>query len=462
MTMVVGDVQEMIKMAQRAEIAHFGHGSTVDLSKRKTWSIKDVELPSLLDQYTMNEIKNSLMPHSKKITATYAPRQHTTITPSHHHRSQHHSIHHTITSYYHIILASHHHTITEPYHTITADIIHVNDLCLYSFYKMLIYEPGDFFIPHVDSQYTTNQFGTLSISLPYPHTGGELVIGEKTIDFSSDTEKSQAPPDCLRYAAWHSDVLHHIKPVTSGYRIVLVYLLHRQSKVKHVHHVGPALQLGKIISRLARTDWQGSPQPAGLAIMLHSMYSQRSIQNSDDGAWEPLLSGKDAVIYQAIRQLQLPCTIQFVVELEKRDLYEDLSGINEYQLDGCWVASKLEDKSRLLSSKVLFIRTVKRQGMFERERVDSEELLSHQCYGNGDCGNGQYNGNASFHETHSQMQSITTGTLLCQVSKQIVAEKKSPIDDSPPAWKHLVPAKQHLQRCIQILAAQLFWVCHTT
>ncbi|KAJ4123344.1 hypothetical protein NW768_009878 [Fusarium equiseti] len=63
-------------------------------------------------------------------------------------------------------------------------------------------------------------FGTLVISLPSKHTGGEVVMkhcGEKMVYKSSDYNTS-----C---AAWYSDVSHEVLPVTSGYRWVLTYNL---------------------------------------------------------------------------------------------------------------------------------------------------------------------------------------------------------------------------------------------
>jgi hypothetical protein len=43
-------------------------------------------------------------------------------------------------------------------------------------YKMLIYETGDFFLPHKDSEKEKGMFGTLVIGLPSKHMGGELVV----------------------------------------------------------------------------------------------------------------------------------------------------------------------------------------------------------------------------------------------------------------------------------------------
>lgn len=63
-------------------------------------------------------------------------------------------------------------------------------------------------------------FGTLVISLPSPHTGGDVVMkhcGGKKVFKTSQAEHS--------FICWYSDVTHEVLPVTSGYRWVLTYNL---------------------------------------------------------------------------------------------------------------------------------------------------------------------------------------------------------------------------------------------
>jgi hypothetical protein len=64
-------------------------------------------------------------------------------------------------------------------------------------------------------------FGTLVICLPSEHTGGEvhLVRGGKTRILETAKQSQHG----LSALAWYSDVQHEIKPVTSGYRLVLTY-----------------------------------------------------------------------------------------------------------------------------------------------------------------------------------------------------------------------------------------------
>ena len=91
-------------------------------------------------------------------------------------------------------------------------------------YKMLIYEKGDFFLQHKDSEKEKGMFGTLTIVLPCRHTGGELVVSfdnkDEVVDFAKGSNDYK-----IGYAAFYADCDHEIKPVTAGYRVCLVYNL---------------------------------------------------------------------------------------------------------------------------------------------------------------------------------------------------------------------------------------------
>lgn len=115
-----------------------------------------------------------------------------------------------------------------------------------SFYKLLIYEEGDFFLAHKDSEKEKGMFGTLIIGLPSRHSGGELTVKfdgrTETIDFSEAANQYQIP-----FAAFYADCEHEITPITSGYRVCLVYnLVQKKGREKIQIH-----QLGGYADRLA-------------------------------------------------------------------------------------------------------------------------------------------------------------------------------------------------------------------
>lgn len=100
-------------------------------------------------------------------------------------------------------------------------------------YKMLLYEEGDFFLAHQDSEKEKGMFGTLIIGLPSHYTGGELAIRfegkEEIADFSQPDFRYQ-----LNYAAFYADCEHEVKPVTSGYRVSLTYNLIQEENERKI------------------------------------------------------------------------------------------------------------------------------------------------------------------------------------------------------------------------------------
>ena len=97
-------------------------------------------------------------------------------------------------------------------------------------HKLLLYEEGGFFKTHRDTEKVPGMFATLVIMLPSEHEGGEVVVqlrnDKRTLSNPRSNEFDYA------YLAWYADVNHSIRPVTSGYRLVLTYnLIHRSGKL---------------------------------------------------------------------------------------------------------------------------------------------------------------------------------------------------------------------------------------
>ncbi|TFK34835.1 hypothetical protein BDQ12DRAFT_612637 [Crucibulum laeve] len=95
-------------------------------------------------------------------------------------------------------------------------------------YKLLLYQSGSqcrmcSFLPHQDTQKADGMFATVIILLPSAYTGGEVYVSHastnKVLDFASTSLTSSA------ILAWYTDVMHEVKPVTSGYRLALSYNL---------------------------------------------------------------------------------------------------------------------------------------------------------------------------------------------------------------------------------------------
>ncbi len=89
-------------------------------------------------------------------------------------------------------------------------------------YKVLLYEPGGFFVPHKDTEKQAGMFGSLVITLPSTFSGGALVVHHQDM---SHTFTVDNPSFTMSYVAFFADCKHEIQPVTSGHRLALVYNL---------------------------------------------------------------------------------------------------------------------------------------------------------------------------------------------------------------------------------------------
>ncbi|MGE3541301.1 MAG: 2OG-Fe(II) oxygenase [Candidatus Tectimicrobiota bacterium] len=95
-------------------------------------------------------------------------------------------------------------------------------------YKLLVYDTGSFFVSHRDTEKTAGMFATLILVLPSLYSGGDLVVrhrGREVRCALSCPEASQ-----VAFAAFYADCVHEVLPITSGYRLALVYNLKRQGR----------------------------------------------------------------------------------------------------------------------------------------------------------------------------------------------------------------------------------------
>ncbi len=95
-------------------------------------------------------------------------------------------------------------------------------------YKLLVYDRDGFFLPHRDTEKTDGMFGTLVVTLPSPHRGGELRIRHAGREVTIDT--SAVEFSALSYAAFYADCEHEALTVTAGNRVCLIYNLVQESR----------------------------------------------------------------------------------------------------------------------------------------------------------------------------------------------------------------------------------------
>lgn len=90
-------------------------------------------------------------------------------------------------------------------------------------HSLLVYEPGQFFLAHQDSEKADDMVATLVVTLPSSYTGGELVVG-----LGGERKAYRGSKTALSFVAFYADCRHEVLKVSSGYRITLTYnlLLH--------------------------------------------------------------------------------------------------------------------------------------------------------------------------------------------------------------------------------------------
>lgn len=88
-------------------------------------------------------------------------------------------------------------------------------------------------------------FGSLVIALPSKHTGGEVILkhGGRVHAYESAKHNSS-------YGYWYSNVQHEVRPVTSGYRVVLSYnlALNDAAQVPLAATVTPNPTIGNVLN----------------------------------------------------------------------------------------------------------------------------------------------------------------------------------------------------------------------
>jgi hypothetical protein len=143
-------------------------------------------------------------------------------------------------------------------------------------YELLLYEKGGFFQTHRDGEKLDRMVATLAIVLPGVHEGGELIVfhtGQRQVI----TFPGAASGHELSYAAFYADCQHEVRPVRSGFRLILTYNLAIAGKRGKTRITAPsysetATAIGELLGQWGRAD---SPQK--LAVTLDHRYSQAGL-----------------------------------------------------------------------------------------------------------------------------------------------------------------------------------------
>jgi hypothetical protein len=152
-------------------------------------------------------------------------------------------------------------------------------------YKLLLYKEGAVFNAHKDSEQVPEMFGSLIICLPSVHEGGDVHLTHRSEKRVFSTAKTSQYD--LSALAWYSDVKHEIRPVTSGYRIVLTFNLVANSRgVRSANQLIEKRMRLHSLSQLWKEDFKHVEK---FVYILEHQYAQSSLRLKN-------LKGQDRVV----------------------------------------------------------------------------------------------------------------------------------------------------------------------
>ena len=144
-------------------------------------------------------------------------------------------------------------------------------------HSMLVYGKGQFFLPHQDSEKDDAMVGTLVVSLPSAHTGGELVV-----DHAAESKAYRASKEKLTFVAFYADCRHEVTPVRSGYRMTLTFNLLSDTETP-AQAAGPVTELAHCLTEhfttpaTPRYGGRDPGPPKRLVYLLDHEYTQRGL-----------------------------------------------------------------------------------------------------------------------------------------------------------------------------------------
>lgn len=243
-----------------------------------------------------------------------------------------------------------------------------------SLYKLLVYESGSFFKPHRDSEKDDGMFGTLVIQLPSRYEGGELVVQHngkvESVDFS--TKAHSQNEFSVFYTAFYCDCEHEILPVTSGFRVCLIYNLitTNRKKTGAVPSMAKIDENSTVMEKFKEllTQW---PDPQKLVYCLTHKYSEKNL------SFEKLKT-TDKLVAKLLQNIAQDCSLEIMMGT----LDKELSGTINY------MGERLDSSDSDMCQKGYAISNLKSLNgkdvsMFDSLSVDFQnEVVQENCFDN--------------------------------------------------------------------------------
>ncbi|KAF5547454.1 hypothetical protein FMEXI_5150 [Fusarium mexicanum] len=190
-------------------------------------------------------------------------------------------------------------------------------------YKLNVYSgPSGKFKPHVDTPRSDRQMGSLVVSLPVEHKGGQLAVrhGGREIIFGWAPKSA----DTIQWAAFFSDCEHEVLQVTEGHRVTLTYNLFWTN-------YGPASMSDNLraldqeslhfFNALEKLLEKKHLMKEGL-IGFSCTHSYPHTSKSSTNNLHHMLKGIDMVVYQALKRILGTAEIAALVDDERFREYE--------------------------------------------------------------------------------------------------------------------------------------------
>ena len=200
------------------------------------------------------------------------------------------------------------------------------------FDKLLIYEKGQFFKPHQDSEKDDEMVGTLVVILPSEYEGGAVTVehrGEKKVFRRVESQAKD-----LSLVAFYADCHHAVSPIKSGVRVALTYQLRlaKRSKVTLPNVRADVVERLTASAReyfaapVARHYGKDEPAPPERFVyLLDHEYTQRSL------SWSHLKNGdraRVAALRAAAERLDCECFLTLA------EVHETWSCMDDYPRGG--------------------------------------------------------------------------------------------------------------------------------
>jgi hypothetical protein len=197
-------------------------------------------------------------------------------------------------------------------------------------HSMLVYAPGQHFVAHQDSEKADGMVASLVVTLPGTSTGGTLVV-----EHGTERATYRGSRDRLSLVALYADCRHEIRPVRSGFRVVLTYNLLLEGDTTANVTAVPSDTVDALARCLQehfttpvpvpswRRDQTPAPPPDRLVYLLDHEYTSRAL------GWARL-KGSDATYAAAIRAAAEQCDCEVMLALA--DVHETWSAFEpEYR-----------------------------------------------------------------------------------------------------------------------------------